>query len=107
MEARKMIRFECMNERQEDCNICGTSFHGVELDASVEVLIELFGEPFRSDDGKTRHEWIFKATDGRVATVYDYKYDGAAEGYWHVGGSGRGVCEDLVKFIKWEIEKSL
>jgi hypothetical protein len=74
----------------------GTSFHNIELRAPIERLVELFGEPITGCDSKTKHEWILEGSDGSVVSLYDYKYDGAREGYWHVGGRTVGACRTFV-----------
>lgn len=75
----------------------GTSFHGITIRGSLEKLTKLFGEPM-SCCSKTLHEWTLTHEDGRVVTVYDYKYDGAVAGYWHVGALDQETC---LSFRNW------
>jgi len=77
----------------------GTSFHDVIVEASLERLLRLFGKPAYEDiDGKVTREWILKGPRGEYVTVYDYKYDGASAGYWHVGGKNK---LDELAFADW------
>lgn len=78
----------------------GTSFHDVEVTASLPRLTELFGAPGPGDGGyKVHHEWGFSGPNGDV-TLYDFKYDGAYEGYWHVGARDKIAC---LAFKRWVI----
>ena len=54
----------------------GTSFHGQEITATPNQLIEVLGEPqFGCNDGqdKTNFDWVCETKDGNVFTVYDWK----------------------------------
>jgi hypothetical protein len=78
----------------------GGSFHGVEVNAPIETLERLFGKSdCNSGDGKTKHEWVFRGKRDVIA-VYDYKYDGARAGYWHVGGRDKIACLEFAQWLK-------
>ncbi len=85
--------FEC----DDSANIDGTSWHGVEVTASLEVMVKLFGDSETRGDSKTKHEWRFVGERFNVA-VYDYKYDGSVAGYWHVGTNNH---DESLEFSRW------
>lgn len=95
-----MIKFT----RNENADICGTSFHGVEIKASVDMLTKLLGKPVISVDDKTTHEWVVEGDDGSVVTIYDYKYDGSVSEYWHVGAHDKLAC---LNFVAWFNKQSV
>ena len=71
----------------------GTSFHDDVFNASVNDLIEIFGEPDHVDntgDDKVNFEWEMETEDGEVFTVYDWKeYRPISKNElieWHIGG---------------------
>jgi len=77
----------------------GGSFHGVEVRGSVAKLTRILGEPTQdSPDGKTTHEWNLVGSDGAFISVYDYRYSGAVEQHWHVGGHNKQEC---LRFKTW------
>jgi len=87
-----------MFKRNDKADINETSFHGVEVVASMETMARLFGPPGQGDGGyKTKHEWVFEGEGFNVA-VYDYKYDGSISGNWHVGAESSFKAK---KFAKW------
>jgi hypothetical protein len=96
------MKFTCVNHSEfNPQSFNGTSFHGVEISASLEELRARFGDPMTgSSDGKTNHEWLFFGPGGRRVTLYDYKYDGSREQYWHVGARDRRTCEEFVEFFR-------
>lgn len=85
-----------------DSSVNGTSFHDHTIRATVVQLTALFGEPMMYGD-KTTREWNAIGPNGEVVTIYDYKYDGAKAGYWHLGGREAG---DTLRFKTW-LERNL
>ena len=86
--------------RNDNASLNGTSFHDVEVRASLSRLVKLFGKPITGCDSKTKHEWILEGSDGGVISLYDYKYDGAKEGYWHVGGRSASTCNAFARWFR-------
>lgn len=86
--------------RNDNASLDGTSFHDVEVRAPLSRLVELFGEPITGCDSKTKHEWILEGSDGTVVSLYDYKYDGAREEYWHVGGRSASACNAFARWFR-------
>ncbi len=71
----------------------GTSFHGQVIEATVQELRDIFGEPdHEQNDGsdKSNFDWSGVTSDGQVFTVYDWKeYRKLPEHEvieWHIGG---------------------
>ena len=52
---------------------CGSSFKVGEITACYADLVQLFGEPYKSDDHKVSGIWYLKGDNGEVITVYDWK----------------------------------
>lgn len=100
-----MENFFTHNEKE--INVSGTSFVGY-VNTTYSKLFEKFGEPF--DDGyKTDAEWEIEFSDGKVATIYNWKngknYNGS-EGLdldditeWHIGGFDNSVVERIQKIL--------
>lgn len=78
-------------------NIDGSSLVG-NVDVTYKELKSLFGEPIKSDNGKTDVEWHIKFSDDTIATIYNWKNGKAYLGdsglpvqqidNWNVGGFG-------------------
>jgi hypothetical protein len=73
----------------------GTSFHGDTFTATVSDLRKILGAPkFENNDGKdkTNFDWTMETEDGKIFTVYDWKYyrplDENELVEWHIGGNG-------------------
>ena len=71
----------------------GTSYFGQTIEATVEQLTELLGEPYNdynNGDDKVNYEWIMETDNGDVFTIYDWKYyrplHPAELVHWHIGG---------------------
>jgi hypothetical protein len=91
-----------------------TSFYSVTIDATVNELKEVLGEPayYPGDgnwgDGKTTWNWIMRNSEGDVFTVYDWKYyreiGEDEEINWHIGGFNKLACiqarRDILKAAK-------
>ena len=85
----------------------GTSFHDTIINASVNDLTKVLGEPqYDANHGtdKVNFEWMMELNDGSVFTVYDYKeyrvLDKREIIEWHVGGLNGLVTERAKGFIK-------
>ena len=85
----------------------GTSFHDTVINASVNDLTKVLGEPqYDANHGtdKINFEWMMELNDGSVFTVYDYKeyrvLDKREIIGWHVGGLNGLVTERAKGFIK-------
>jgi hypothetical protein len=53
-----------------------TSFQDITFKASVQDLINVFGEPDYEDNtgnDKTNFEWVMETDDEEVFTIYDWK----------------------------------
>ena len=73
-----------------------TSFHDVTIDASVNDLKAILGEPeYAGNDGrdKVNYQWRMENKFGDMFTVYDWKHyrplKGDATINWHIGGISR------------------
>ena len=85
----------------------GTSFHDTVINASVNDLTKVLGEPqYDTNHGtdKINFEWMMELNDGSVFTVYDYKeyrvLDKREIIEWHIGGLNGLVTERAKGFIK-------
>lgn len=75
-------RFTDWNKMNGSCN------QGM-VETTYDKLVELFGEPERTDCGKTQVEWDIEWSDGTITTIYDWKwYDTEPEEVpeWSIGG---------------------
>ena len=79
----------------------GTSFHDATIRASVNQLINAFGEPTIQDNNgeyKVNFEWDMETEEGDVFTIYDWKeyrkldLDEMIE--WHIGSHSRMISWD-------------
>lgn len=96
-----------LTHNEKEINVSGTSLVGY-VNTTYSKLFEKFGEPF--DDGyKTDAEWEIEFSDGKVATIYNWKngknYNGS-EGLdidditkWHIGGFDKSVVERIKKIL--------
>lgn len=96
-----------LTHNEKEINVSGTSLVGY-VNTTYSKLFEKFGEPF--DDGyKTDAEWAIEFSDGKVATIYNWKngknYNGS-EGLdldditvWHIGGFDKSVVERIQKIF--------
>jgi hypothetical protein len=76
----------------------GTSFQDVTFKASVNQLINVFGEPTIQDntgEDKTNFEWDMETDEGNVFTTYDWKeyreLDLNEQIEWHIGSRSREI----------------
>lgn len=57
--------------------------------ATYDKLVELFGEPERTNCDKTQVEWDIEWSDGTISTIYDWKCYGEEPEEvteWNIGG---------------------
>ena len=86
-------------------NVNGTSLSGY-ISVDYNTICKVFGEPTESDGYKTDAEWMIQFSDGKVATIYNWKdgknYCGASGlnvediKEWHIGGH----CNEVVSRIQ-------
>ena len=76
----------------------GTSFQNVTFEASVQDLINVFGEPTIQDntgEDKVNFEWDMETDNGDVFTLYDWKeyrkLDLDEQIEWHIGSHSREI----------------
>jgi hypothetical protein len=73
----------------------GTSFHGVTIRATVDQLTKAFGEPYDSNSGedKVNFVWDMETEDGEVFTIYDWKEYRVLKSdeivTWHIGAKSK------------------
>jgi hypothetical protein len=88
----------------------GTSFYDVTIKASVNQLINAFGEPDydgNTGEDKVNFEWEMETEDGEVFTIYDWKHyrkldlDEIIE--WHIGSHSRMISWDAQDEITKEL----
>ncbi len=79
----------------------GTSFHDVTFKATVNQLINAFGEPDydgNTGEDKVNFVWDMETDEGDVFTIYDWKHyrkldlDEIIE--WHIGAHSRMISWD-------------
>lgn len=84
--------------KKTNSNTDGTSFQNVTFKASVNQLINIFGEPdYSSNTGedKFNFEWVMETDNEEVFTIYDWKeyrrldLDEIIE--WHIGSHSRDI----------------
>ena len=88
----------------------GTSFHGVEVEASVRQLTKVLGTPaYSGNDGeeKTNFEWAGEI-EGNPVTVYDWKEYRKVEKSeilsFHIGSKDQKSALQLKKFIEEKLQ---
>jgi len=66
----------------------GTCGRGT-IETTYDKLVELFGEPYQTNCGKTQVEWRIEWSDGIISTIYDWKHysDPLDITEWSVGGN--------------------
>jgi hypothetical protein len=86
-----------INDRTSDIN--GTSLVGY-VKTTYANLVDKLGEPETDYDKSTAH-WTIEASDGTVATVYDYKEwtTPQDEYHWHIGGHNQAKALLLVEIV--------
>jgi len=82
----------------------GSSYRGA-LNISYSQLVDVFGEPENGNGDKTQKEWTIEFEDGKIATIYDWKwcYDGVdytEVPTWHIGGHDDVVVERITTIVK-------
>jgi hypothetical protein len=85
----------------------GTSFHDVTIQTTPQKLIDVLGEPQfgdNSEQDKTNFDWICETKDGKVFTIYDWKYyrplqmDEIID--FHIGGHSGSVTLKALQELK-------
>jgi len=71
----------------------GTSLQGY-VKVSYSKLVRTLGKPLKGDGYKVDAEWVLQASDGTIATIYNYK-----TGKNYLGEAGKPVS----KITKWHI----
>ena len=82
--------------KKTNSSVDGTSFYGVTFKASVQSLIDIFGEPYKNiDEDKVNFEWNMENDEGDVFTIYDWKeyrtLDLNETIEWHIGSFSKSV----------------
>lgn len=79
-----------MIQPTQDTN--GTCLQGY-MSIKYSEIVSILGKPQSTDMDKVTAEWSFKAYDGMVFTIYDYKEDVTPKGVyaWHIGGLNKNV----------------
>lgn len=82
-------KFRCTTTSYAD----GTCLKGY-VRTTYARLISLLGEPQRFGD-KITAEWVLKFSDGKIATIYDWKEESTPTGVydWHIGGHSSAIVE--------------
>jgi hypothetical protein len=88
----------------------GTSFYDVTIKASVNQLINAFGEPDydgNTGEDKVNFEWEMETDEGDVFTAYDWKeyrkLDLDEQIEWHIGSFSKSISN----VAKIEVQKHL
>ena len=91
-------------------NVNGTSFQDVTFKASVNQLINAFGEPTIQDntgEDKVNFEWDMETENGDVFTTYDWKeyrkLDLNEQIEWHIGSFSKGNSLDAQSEVLKEL----
>jgi len=96
--------------KQTNQSANGTSFHSATINASVNQLINTFGEPtwqHNTGEDKVNFEWVLETDEGDVFTLYDWKEgrplssDETIE--WHIGSHSREISGEA----QYEVAKEL
>jgi hypothetical protein len=82
-------------------NADGTSFQNVTFKASMQDLINVFGEPDYEDNtgnDKVNFEWVMETDNGDVFTIYDWKeyreLDLNEQIGWHIGSHSKIISSE-------------
>jgi hypothetical protein len=96
--------------KKTNSSINGTSFYDVTIKASVNQLINAFGEPDydgNTGDDKVNFEWEMETEDGEVFTIYDWKeyrmIDVNEKIEWHIGANSKMISWDAKDEITREL----
>ena len=91
-------------------DVNGTSFQGVVIQATVDQLTKIFGEPYNNNTGedKVNFEWDMETDEGEVFTIYDWKEYRPLQRdeyvTWHIGAKSKSdsnVAErEILKALK-------
>jgi hypothetical protein len=70
---------------------------------TYDRLVELFGQPYATNCGKTQVEWDIEWSDGTISTIYDWKcYDYEPEEIteWNIGGNSYLSADHVKNLLK-------
>jgi len=97
------MRHKFITHNDEEVSWKGCSLRGY-LEATVDSVTEVFGEPMDGDGYKTTREWHIKFEDGCVATIYDWKEsDRDWESdiiVWHIGGATNDALWNVDSYLQ-------
>ena len=85
-----------MKKTEQTAN--GTSFHSIVINATIEQMTSILGEPETGGiEDKVTHEWTGETENGDVFTVYDWKeyreFEPGEVIGWHIGGHSKFATE--------------
>ena len=92
-------------KEDEDVLVNGTSYHGYEIQCSLNEIVSVFGKQHYTSPKfeKAQNEWLLETSEGNIVTIYDWKQHrnfGDDEVIsWHIGSHGRQVsrlAEELI-----------
>lgn len=85
----------------------GTSFHGVTITSTVNLLTKALWEPDGGDQYKSYYDWSGQLDDGTAFTIYDWKeYREVGEDdivQFHIGGFSKEDCYKALREIRKKI----
>ena len=71
--------------------------------ATYDRLVELFGQPYVTNCGKTQVEWDIEWSDGTISTIYDWKcndYEPEEVTEWNIGGDSYLSADHVKNLLK-------
>ena len=71
--------------------------------ATYDRLVELFGQPYATNCGKTQVEWDIEWSDGTISTIYDWKcndYEPEEVTEWNIGGDSYISADHVKNLLK-------
>jgi hypothetical protein len=98
--------------KKSNQNTDGTSFQHITFKASVQDLINVFGEPdyeYNTGNDKVNFEWVMETDDEEVFTTYDWKeyrkLDLDEQIEWHIGSHSKSISNTALEEIKLLLNK--
>ena len=94
-------------------SISGTSFYGSTIEATVNQLINICGQPYddsNTGEDKVNFEWNLQTYSGDVFTIYDWKeyriigLDEVIE--WHIGGRNEIITIQAYNELKAALQST-
>ena len=82
-----------------------TSFHGTEIEASFNELVEFFPHSWKKGgDGKTNFNFILEDEEGNNVTIYDYKLYRPIQKdekiIWNIGARNKEISDRALSELK-------